>query len=114
MLGDRPYGGRVPGRLGGRGAAAESCADAGREARRVALEHEQRDLVEHRLDPRPDRAASRSARRIRSAGVGLRALVGVEQLLVQLLARPPADDLDRDVAVRVAAPRARSCRGRAA
>ena len=48
-------------------------------------------------------SGSRSASRIFSADVGRGALVAVEQLLVQLLARARSDDLDLDVAVGVEA-----------
>jgi hypothetical protein len=68
----------------------------------VALEHEQRDLIEHRLH---DRGIERVAAGERDlvGGRGLGALVGVEEVLVELLAGAPADDLDGDVAGRGAA-----------
>ena len=68
MLGDV----RRPGltRLLGRGTAAE-LADLGRQRRRIALEHEQADLVEDRLHERSGSSGSRAARRMLSAGVGL-------------------------------------------
>ena len=43
---------------------------------------------------------SRSARMIFCAGVGCGLLVGVEQVLVELLPGPMPDDLDRDIALR--------------
>src|ERR1700712_5261700 len=97
MLGDRPYGGSVPGRLGRRTLGGER-AHAGCESRRVALQDEQRDLVEHGLDLLGIERIAVGADDPLGLGPA-RALVGVEQRLVQLLPRAPAGDLDRDVAV---------------
>ena len=70
MLGDDPYGWRLTRLLGG-GTGGRELADLGRQAGRVALEHEQRDLVEHRLDGVGiERIAARPGV-ILSAGVGL-------------------------------------------
>ena len=96
ILGGRPAAARrtsegLGRRLGaGRSAAAARAArqlgDLGGERGGVALQHEQADLVERLLDPgRVDRGrvGAQDLRRGRRLGL----LVGVEQLLVQLLAR---------------------------
>src|SRR5687768_7859397 len=63
--------------------------DLAREPRRVVLEHEQVDLVEGPLDPRRvDRLAAREQDLLGRGG--LRALVQVEELLLELLARAAA------------------------
>src|SRR6476619_3340874 len=83
MLGDRPYGGSVPGRLRRRPLCRER-ADTGREGRGVALQDEQGDLVEHGLDLLGIERVAVGA----DDALGLRrarALVGVEQRLVELL-----------------------------
>ena len=98
MLGDDPYGWRLT-RLLGRRTGGRELADLGRQAGRIALEHEQRDLVEHRLHGGGiERIAARERDLV--GGRGLGALEGVEQVLVQLLARSAAHDLDGDVAPR--------------
>src|SRR6478752_10191029 len=90
MLGDRPYGGSVPRRLDGRALGGER-AHAGREARRVPLQDEQRDLVEHGLDLLGIERIAVGA----DDPLGLRrarALVGIEQRLVELLPRAATGD----------------------
>src|SRR6476620_1880352 len=97
MLGDRPYGGSVPGRLRRRPLCRER-ADTGREGGRVALQDEQGDLVEHGLDLlRIERIAVGADDPLGLRGA--RARVRVEERLVQLLPRSPPRDLDGDVAV---------------
>src|SRR3954468_19523777 len=83
-------GAEVHGRLSSHGG---QLLDLAREARRVSLDPEEGDLVE----PRHGRVgveplAAREHDLLR--GRRLRALVGVEQLLVELLPRPAADLLD--------------------
>src|SRR3954466_8017203 len=89
MGGRRSLGGRAYGRTGRARAQSRELGDLPCQPRRVALQHEQPDLVEHVVD---------------RLGVGPLALgaqdalgprldppfVGVEQLLVELLPRPPA------------------------
>src|SRR3954453_1789006 len=98
MLGNGPYCGRLT-RIGGHRMARRQGADVRGEARRVALEDEQRDLVEHRV----------GRRRVERLPLGahdllgrrrLLELVGVEEVLVKLLPRAPSHLLDRDVDVR--------------
>src|SRR5271166_3099713 len=68
----------------------------------VSLEHEKIDVSEDALDP-----LRRNARTLRSHDLlhrrRLRALVGVEQVFVELLARLCPDGRDRDVATRLVA-----------
>src|SRR3954454_25061176 len=72
----------------------------GRQARRVDLQREQPDLVEDLFHPVGIERRSLGPQDA-LGGRRLRALVGVEELLVQLLPGPPADDLDRDVPPRL-------------
>ena len=81
--------------------------DLRRQRRRVALQHEQPDLGEGLVHERRRERRALGAQDALGGG-RLGALVGVEELLVQLLARSPADDLDLDVLARARAPRARS------
>src|SRR5688572_33387039 len=95
MLGNGSYGGRVT-RFGGHGAAVRERAHMRGQPGRVALEHEQRDLVEHRVRRgRVERLALGPHDLLR--GRRLLELVRVEQVLVELLARAPTDLLDGDV-----------------
>src|SRR3954462_10048366 len=97
MLGDAPYGGCRAVRRDRR-PVRRQCRDLRRKAGGVALQYEQRDLVEHGLDgARVERVAAgqRDLLRVR----GLWALEGVEEVLVELLPRPAADDLDGDVLI---------------
>ena len=75
-----------------RASSASACA---RYASSRSL-HQPLDPLEHVLDPLglERRARAQDAVRVR----GNRPLAGAEQLLAQLLARPRADDLDRDLA----------------
>src|SRR3954464_8176344 len=76
---------------------ARELRDDRREAGGIALEREQADAGEGLLDPgRVDPRALGAQDPL--GGGGLWVFVRVEELLVELLARPPADDLDRDVA----------------
>jgi hypothetical protein len=82
---------------------ARELGDLCRKARGVSFEDQQADLVEHRLDlGDPERLALGPQDLL---GLGRpRALVAVEQLLVELLAGAAADDLDVDVPRRPASP----------
>src|SRR3954451_4956937 len=98
MLGSGPDGGG-PARIGAHGRLGRERAHARGEPGRVALQDEQRDLVEHRLDGggvEPLALGQHDLLR----GCRLGALVGVEQVLVELLPRAPSHLLDRDVDVR--------------
>src|SRR5947209_13019182 len=59
----------------------------------VALEHQQVDLAERPLDPGWIELLALSPNDLLRGG-GLRMLIGVEQIFVELLARAGANDLD--------------------
>src|SRR4051794_1708202 len=98
MLGNGPYGGRLA-RVGGHRCVRGERAHARGEARRVALEDEQCDLVEHRLHRRGVARLALGQHDL-LGGCRLGPLVGVEQVLVKLLPRAPSHLLERDVDVR--------------
>src|SRR5919109_193721 len=98
MLGNGSYGGRLP-RIGGHRLTDRERVHVGRQAGRVALEDEEGDLVEHRIGGgRVERLALGEHDLL--GGRRLLELVGVEEVLVKLLAGTPPDLLDRDVDVR--------------
>ena len=74
--------------------------DLRRETGGIALEDEQADLGEHRLDGRHGQRLALGQQDLLGARRP-RSLVGVEELLVDLLSRPAADDLHVDVALGV-------------
>src|SRR5580704_719707 len=78
-------------------ARSRQLGDLRRQARRVALEHQQPDLREHRLDCVARQGLALCQQDLLGGGLAP-TLVAVEQLLVKLLAGPAPDDLDFDVA----------------
>src|SRR5215207_3411975 len=83
-------------------ALTRPAIDDGREARGVAGVDDILDRGERLVDPvGVERLALRDQDLLRRGG--LRPLARIEQLLVDLLARPPAHDLDRDLLVRLVA-----------
>src|SRR6187200_3299747 len=98
MLGNGPNGGRLA-RIGGHRRAGGQRAHARGEPGRVALKDEQRDLVEHRLDSGGIEGLALGQHDLLGRR-RLGTLVGVEEVLVQLLPRAPPHLLDRDVDVR--------------
>src|SRR4051794_20847320 len=98
MLGNGPYCRRLT-RIGGHRIAGREGAHVRGQAGRVALEDEQRDLVEHRVRRRGIERLALGAHDLLGRR-RLLELVGVEEILVKLLPRAPSDLLDRDVDVR--------------
>src|SRR4051812_32187321 len=98
MLGNGPYGGRLT-RVGGHRLAGRQRAHAGGESGGVALEHEEGDLVEHRVGRGRVQPIALGQHDLLGGG-RLLELEGGEQVLVQLLPRTPSHLLDRDVDVR--------------
>src|SRR5205823_3800099 len=98
---DRHAAPSLRGESGASPAGAESLArevgDVLRQRGRVRLEHEEVDLSEDLLDPGGIQCLALGAHDLLS-GRGLRPFVRVEEVLVELLPWPGADDLDRDVA----------------
>src|SRR5260221_12531427 len=85
--------------LGGQNSLAAGLGDGGREARRIAAVDDVLDARERLVDPvRVERRALGRDDLVRARRLG--PLVGVVEVLVDLLARARTDDLDRDVHVR--------------
>src|SRR5277367_5677386 len=81
-------------------ARGRQLRDLRRQAGGVALEHQQPDLREHRLDRFARQRLALREQNLLGGGLAS-TLVAVEQLLVKLLAGPAPDDLDVDVPVGV-------------